>query len=227
MASAPGAALPWAAPARAACQAAEAEEEPKPLAIEAVGLAIGGRIEVCWNVEPAEGEPYSKWWGARVLRQAAAAAAAAEPDAPAGPSYVIVYDTDEGFDAEERTVQLLSRHELLDLEDGDPLHWRREGEEWEPPEEATLQDLVQSLPDDASLCAAEAEALSEMDAATQRRVAAAFREYTDCFKEYIRDKVEAAAAAGEEFVITAGMVAEFKTRHSARMERGPAGGSDL
>jgi hypothetical protein len=46
-------------------------------------------------------------------------------------------------------------------------------------------------------------------------------------REYIRDRVEAAAAAGEEFVCTAGMVAEFKTRHLARQERDPADGSDL
>jgi len=32
--------------------------------------------------------------------------------------------------------------ELLDLEDSDVLHWRLEGDAWEPSEEATLQEIV-------------------------------------------------------------------------------------
>ena len=129
-----------------------------------------------------------------------------------GPCYVIAYDPEEGFDAEERTIRIMAQREagtgvmlrwdgsacrgaseqrprantraraaagcqacvrmsasshtqpagllpvgvcghqthphyrtrctggraaddLVDLEDGDPLHWRREGERWEPPEE--------------------------------------------------------------------------------------------
>jgi hypothetical protein len=50
---------------------------------------------------------------------------------------VIAYDPEEGFDAEERTIRIMSMHELVDLEDGDPLHWRREGDRWEPPVEET------------------------------------------------------------------------------------------
>lgn len=38
------------------------------------------------------------------------------------------------------------------------------------------------LPDEASFCAAEAEALGGLDAATQRRMVAGFRDFTDRFK---------------------------------------------
>lgn len=78
-----GAALPWAsAPtaadepvanaAAAAANAAPEEEEDddeRALPLEAVGLAIGGRIEVRWDVHVEGGESYSKVsvdaWGAR------------------------------------------------------------------------------------------------------------------------------------------------------------------
>ncbi|GBF88580.1 hypothetical protein Rsub_01295 [Raphidocelis subcapitata] len=104
-------------------------QRPQALPIEALGLTIGSRIEVRWDIVPDEdeGDPYTKWWGARIMRMAA------PPPGTMGPCYIIAYDPEEGFAAEERTIRIVGLHDLVDLEDGDALHWRREGERWEPP----------------------------------------------------------------------------------------------
>lgn len=57
-----------------------------------------------------------QWWGARLSREAPAPPEGERPEeAAAGPSYVLSYDPEEGegFEAEERTVQLLSQREGL------------------------------------------------------------------------------------------------------------------
>lgn len=71
-----GAALPWAAApendaaaahdaARAAGGVDEEEDDERALPIEALGLALGGRIEVRWDIHVDGGESYSKVcvWG--------------------------------------------------------------------------------------------------------------------------------------------------------------------
>jgi len=73
-------------------------------------------MQVRWEVEPEEGAPFAKWWGARLDRQAAPEAAAAADGGDEGapePSYVICYDPEDGFEVEERTVVLLSQRELV------------------------------------------------------------------------------------------------------------------
>ncbi|KIZ01697.1 hypothetical protein MNEG_6263 [Monoraphidium neglectum] len=135
MAGYPPAGMAWGGYAHPAVQ--QLPQRPQALPIEALGLGIGSRIEVRWDIVPDEGEdgdPYTKWWGARIIRQAPP-----QQGVPMGPCYVIAYDSDEGFEAEERTIRIMSQHDLVDLEDGDPLHWRREGERWEPPEEETYR----------------------------------------------------------------------------------------
>lgn len=110
------------------------------LALERAGVKLGDRIEVCWLVGPSSAEggaPFAKWWGARIER-AAAAAATATADGKGGvilevPSFVIAYDAEEGFAPEERRVQLLTEHDLFDIETSEELHWRRAGDAWEPP----------------------------------------------------------------------------------------------
>lgn len=201
----------------------QAPETPAALTVEALGLTIGSRIEVRWDVIPddPEAEAYSKWWGASILRQA-------DPsDSQPGPCYALAYDAEEGFDAEERAVRITGQHELVDLVDGSALHWRRQGDEWEVPEEEqeseggeeTLENLVQSLPGEDEMRAAEEEAMSDLDAATQRRIAAAFRDYADRLKEYLKAREQAAKDAGQEFVVTDSIVQEFK----AAFARRPAG----
>jgi len=57
---------------------------------------------VRWDIVPDEdeGDPYVKWWGARIIRPAAP-----QPGV-IGPCYIIAYDPEEGFDAEQRTIQI-------------------------------------------------------------------------------------------------------------------------
>jgi hypothetical protein len=47
-----------------------------------------------------------QWWGARIIRQAPP-----QQGVPMGPCYVIAYDSDEGFEAEERTIRIMSQRE--------------------------------------------------------------------------------------------------------------------
>lgn len=61
--------------------------------------------QVRWDIVDDDGSAYTKWWGARIMRMVA------PPPGQLGPVYVIAYDPEEGFEAEERTIRITSLRE--------------------------------------------------------------------------------------------------------------------
>lgn len=58
-----------------------------------------------WDIVDDDGSAYTKWWGARIMRMVA------PPLGQVGPVYVIAYDPEEGFSAEERTIRITALRE--------------------------------------------------------------------------------------------------------------------
>ncbi|PNH11144.1 hypothetical protein TSOC_002069 [Tetrabaena socialis] len=126
-------ALPWAAPAAAVLEGAlqnAAEAPASGMTLEEAGLAAGGRIEVKWQVEPEDGEPFSRWWGATLVGPSSQE----DPQAPGAPIFELAYDAADGFEQERSTVRFTAAHALHQLDQAEELVWRREGEEWEEEE---------------------------------------------------------------------------------------------
>uniref|UniRef100_A0A383WDR3 Uncharacterized protein n=1 Tax=Tetradesmus obliquus TaxID=3088 RepID=A0A383WDR3_TETOB len=225
-------ALPWGS----GQQAAQDKQEPSVVAddvhavsIDQLGLTIGDRIEVKWQVQPDEGDPIERWWGASIT--------AAEPTASSGtPAYSIRYDTwpECDFNEEEQAeVALLNTHRLLDLRQQEVMAWRREGDGYEPAdtdseEEEEGEGIAADDEDEALAEGAEgrsftvaelAAGISDADvsaeearlAAAPQHVAAGYKEFMDNLKQYILAKAsQAQGEGGGELLITAADVADFK-----------------
>ncbi|KAF6257372.1 hypothetical protein COO60DRAFT_1234110 [Scenedesmus sp. NREL 46B-D3] len=125
-------ALPWGSGQQEQDAAGQVDGMPA-VGLDQLGLSLGDRIEVKWQVQPDEGDPIERWWGASIL---SAQPSTASRDVPA---YTIKYDTWPECDfteEEEAEVALLSTHRLLDLRQADVMAWRREGEDYEPPDDS-------------------------------------------------------------------------------------------
>eukprot|EP00879_Flechtneria_rotunda_P016489 GHRR01017255.1.p1 GENE.GHRR01017255.1~~GHRR01017255.1.p1 ORF type:complete len:165 (+),score=64.66 GHRR01017255.1:532-1026(+) len=152
-----GEALPWAASENGTPSKAKSEAERtndcdlRPVSTDQLGINIGARIEVMWQVEPEEGEPYKRWWGANIM-----AAGQQEPASTSGSSaqhvYDLKYDAFDDFAEEVVRVQLLSNHQLLDMSQDEIMFWRHEGDRFEPPDHQTMEaEEADALPDTVSL----------------------------------------------------------------------------
>eukprot|EP00882_Tetradesmus_deserticola_P025149 GHRQ01027608.1.p1 GENE.GHRQ01027608.1~~GHRQ01027608.1.p1 ORF type:complete len:168 (+),score=59.31 GHRQ01027608.1:241-744(+) len=145
-------ALPWGSGQKE--HSAGQTDDMRAVSLDQLGLSLGDRIEVKWQVQPDEGEPVERWWGARI--------SAAQPTAASSgsPAYTIKYDTWPECDfteEEEGDVALLSTHRLLDVRQQEVMAWRREGDDYEPEsesEEEEGEDGAQS--GDAGLAGVEA-----------------------------------------------------------------------
>lgn len=226
-------ALPWgseqqAAQAKQEHPVAVVADDVVAVSIDQLGLSIGERIEVKWQVQPDEGDPIERWWGASIIGAQPSTASSS-----GAPSYCIKYDTwlECDFTEEEQAeVALLSTHRLLDVRQQDVMAWRREGEDYEPESEEEDEDEgVQS--EDAELAdvdAAEggpvslaelAAGISDADvsaeearlASAPQHVAEGYKEFMDNLKQFILAKASQAEGDGQQgLLITTADVADFK-----------------
>ncbi|GFR52419.1 hypothetical protein Agub_g14991 [Astrephomene gubernaculifera] len=225
--------LPWAnSPVETAETQADGQEPAEQqvsatgtaLTLEAAGLAVGGRLEVKWQIEPDEGEPYSKWWGATVVGPSAQQ----DPSYPGAPVYELSYDAHDDFEQERCHVVFTSEHTLKQLDQTEELSWRREGDEWEADEDEgegaeaegeeaanseavlTVEDLIRDekeILDGKTLEEAEGEVLGSLEPSKRIAVAAGFRDFADNLISFLREKV--AASEGGEVTVTPEHVQAF------------------
>ncbi|PNW82896.1 hypothetical protein CHLRE_06g298700v5 [Chlamydomonas reinhardtii] len=233
-----GPALPWAAGENAeavAQQEATDDVAPAPrsiLRMEEAGLTAGARLEVKWNVEPDEGEAYTRWWGATLVGPSTEK----HPDHPDASVYELAYDAHDDFDQEKSHVVLMGEHSLLQLDQTEELTWRREGDEWdEVPEDGddeeevvdgeavvTMEDLAEEekeLLGGKTLEEAESEAMSTLEPAKRIAVAAGFRDFADNLVSFLHDVVGSAPESdGGPPTVTAEHVQAF-VEHMAKKQR--------
>ena len=116
---------------------AVAASKPDGVALSALGLAAGQRVEVSWEVEMTDGSEESVWWGATLSVPDGDAAAAAGGEAAAAKSEagepgeageaLLVYDESHGFSQETRRVLFTSETPSRSLSPPPGLEklWRR------------------------------------------------------------------------------------------------------
>ncbi|KXZ51066.1 hypothetical protein GPECTOR_14g51 [Gonium pectorale] len=164
------------------------------LTLEAAGVAVGGRVEVKWQIETDDGEPYARWWGATVVGPSE------ERDAelPGAPVYELAYDAHGDFEQERSHVIFVGEHTLRQLDQTEELAWRREGDTWEDEEEdedegdqadgeavVTMDDMRQMASNEKeylngkTLEEAEREVLGSMEPNKRIQLAAGFRDFAD------------------------------------------------
>ncbi|GIM02959.1 hypothetical protein Vretimale_7775 [Volvox reticuliferus] len=169
--------------------------------LDALGVAVGGRIEVKWLVEPDGEEAYFRWWGATIVGPSN------QPDVerPAAPVYELLYDAHGDFEQERSHVVFIGEHKMHQLEETDELTWRREGDEWddgcdedEGSEDAeaemeegirtdgdvlyTMADVKRMVQEDLAgqdLDELERQALQSLEPSKRIAVAAEFRDFAD------------------------------------------------
>lgn len=75
-----------------------------------------------------------QWWGATLVQRLEGSA-----DGEGRPLYLLKYDADvdAGYEEEERRVSFLDEHELYDLDLGDTVSWRMQGDTWDDLESDT------------------------------------------------------------------------------------------
>mmetsp|Transcript_16345 Transcript_16345/g.45559 ORF Transcript_16345/g.45559 Transcript_16345/m.45559 type:complete len:239 (-) Transcript_16345:252-968(-) len=161
-------------------------------ALPDVGLAVGDRIEVKWDLIDEEDNAVSQWWGAKVIGPASN-----EED---GRVYTIMYDAVGEFEKTDAKVLFLGGTELYDFgcdsHESGYLRWRLEGslsdesedEEAEEicgrPDTITMAELREEVAADADE-ALEEEAMQELSALPrdrQQHIAAGFRNMIDRVK---------------------------------------------
>lgn len=197
-----------------------------------LGLSLGDRVEVLWEVTHDEtGESTRKWWGAELCRREDGT------DGEGRVVYVLRYDPDveQGFDEhEECSVTFLEEHYLWDLGQDDELPWRRAGQTWEPPPPAggegaaeggevlSLADLAadiqtrerrrgRTLDEDA------AAMLSEMPQEQAMAIASGFRSFSEAITTHIAGLH---AQHGSDYVVTAADVQAATAAARAALHQG-------
>ncbi|KAG2429052.1 hypothetical protein HXX76_011293 [Chlamydomonas incerta] len=232
-----GPALPWAAGdnAEAATQqepAADVDPSSRTiLRLEEAGLKEGARLEVKWNIEPEEGEAYTRWWGATLVGPSSEK----HPEHPDAPVYELAYDAHDDFEQEKSHIVLTGEHSLLQLDQTDELTWRSEGDEWDEAAEdgddeeavdgeavVTMEDLAKEekeLLGDKTLEEAESEVMNTLEPAKRIAVAAGFRDFADNLVSFLHDVVGSAAESdGGPPTVTAEHVQAF-VEHMAKKQR--------
>jgi len=213
-------ALPWAAKEDPAVPA-EAEKEAhapdldtdKAIPLDQIGLAEGSRIEVLWLVELENGENFNRWWGATLEGQA-------ESADQAGPSYTIRYDPDEDEEPDIRTVHFLSEHGMIDLKEKEYMHWRLEGDTYEPSDSDDDEAAAEEGGEGAVLSISDLEqlvgppddnpnVLVEGDAYQQRLAADAMNEWKEHLKSFMAARMDQKREAGEDTIVTKDDADEF------------------
>ncbi|PRW59157.1 golgin subfamily B member 1-like isoform X1 [Chlorella sorokiniana] len=148
-------------------------------------------------------------------------------------------DSDNGFaEHEMRAVTFLDDHVLYDNVEGedacDLLHWRREGEAWEPPADDEAEEGAEAAPLSLGdivqqISAAErlrgrtveedtAEALAELPAEKRLRIAAGFRDFSEHISAELNKLSE---QHGADYVVTE---ADIKAATAAAMAAALGGG---
>lgn len=206
-----------------------------------MGLQLGDRLEVKWQLEE-EGAPAStKWWGAVLDSRPHG-----ETDGEGRQVYVLRYDPDpdSGFEEQECCrVTFLEEHALYDFGQDDELAWRQAGDSWEAPavpegEEAEGgEGAIYSLNEiAAAIKAAErrrgrtldqdaAEALSAFPQDKQMFIAAGFRNFSDHISAGV---AQLQAQHGPDYVVTAADVkAVTAAAMAAAMQNRGLGGARM
>ncbi|GIM03374.1 hypothetical protein Vretimale_8126 [Volvox reticuliferus] len=169
--------------------------------LDAIGVTVGGRVEVKWMVEPDGEEAYLRWWGATIVGPSN------QPDVerPGAPVYELLYDNYGAFEQERNHVVFIGEHKLHQLGEAGELTWRREGDEWDDDcdedegsgdaeaerEEGirtegdvlySMADLNRMVQEDFAgqdLDELERQALQSLEPSKRIAVAAGFRDFTD------------------------------------------------
>ncbi|KAL4434345.1 hypothetical protein ABPG75_000786 [Micractinium tetrahymenae] len=225
-----GAALPWAQ--QQSSEHEQGEDAVDPDLPATLGLSLGDRVEVLWQVTDEEtGESTRKWWGAELSRREEAT------DGEGRTVYVLRYDPDaeKGFEEhEECGVTFVEEHYLWDLGQDDELPWRRPGEAWEPPPPAagdggaegaevlSLADLAADIQKRerrrGRTCDEEAAAmLSEMPPDQAMAIASGFRSFSEAITAHIAGLY---AQHGSDYVVTAADVQAATAAAKAALRQG-------
>ncbi|KAG2449951.1 hypothetical protein HYH02_000055 [Chlamydomonas schloesseri] len=229
-----GPALPWAQAGGAAAQEPFGDAAPSSrtiLKLEEAGLKEGARLEVKWNIEPEDGDAYTRWWGATLVGPSSEK----HSDYPDAPVYELAYDAHDDFEQEKSHVVFTGEHSLLQLDQTDELTWRREGDEWDEAAEdgddeeavdgeavVTMEDLAKEekeLLGGKTLEEAESEVMNTLEPAKRIAVAAGFRDFADNLVSFLHDVVGSAPASdGGPPTVTAEHVQAF-VEHMAKKQR--------
>eukprot|EP01024_Parvocaulis_polyphysoides_P030373 TRINITY_DN2757_c0_g2_i1.p1 TRINITY_DN2757_c0_g2~~TRINITY_DN2757_c0_g2_i1.p1 ORF type:complete len:266 (-),score=43.10 TRINITY_DN2757_c0_g2_i1:440-1189(-) len=171
-----------------------------------IQLQIGDRFQVLWRIEVLSEDQEQtvssgfRWWGCKLLGPAfiegtQPSSSTLLKDPQQRQVWKILYDEEEGFDPEIRTVSFTEHiGELFDMQEGGILEWRLEGDHSSSSEdeeggsyemaEDELVDLRQFADGFSNDLVAqmEQEAMSQMQnlpADQQLRIASAMREFID------------------------------------------------
>uniref|UniRef100_A0A7S2JJ40 Tudor domain-containing protein n=1 Tax=Haptolina brevifila TaxID=156173 RepID=A0A7S2JJ40_9EUKA len=156
---------------------------PSGQPLDAIGVAIGGTVEVLWDVELDDGSADAVWWAAKVE------ADASEDEAGAAR---LVYVADHGFEEETRRVLFLEGSFLWDTGLKERLPYRREGEagpeldEGEEEENANEDDVKEE----------EEEEEEEHNAAAEHSVGSTVKARFQGGERYCAGTIQAAHADG-------------------------------
>ncbi|KAL4423243.1 hypothetical protein ABPG77_000035 [Micractinium sp. CCAP 211/92] len=226
-----GAALPWAQQTAQDQQGPEAVDPDLPATL---GLSVGDRVEVLWEVTVNEtNESTRKWWGAELSRREDGT------DGEGRTVYVLRYDPDKdmGFDEhEECCVTFLEDHYLWDLGQDEELPWRQVGHTWEPPpplagdgaaegaEVFSLADLAADIETrerrrGRTLDEEAAAMLSEMPQERAMAIASGFRSFSEAISTHIAGLY---AQHGSDYVVTAADVQAATAAARAALRQGGA-----
>lgn len=169
----------------------------------------GCRIEVLWlvegdgaqdgNLDAAPNQTSSVWWPATVMERADAEGERETAGADAAPSVALRYAKYGAFEEEQRVVNFVGPHLLVDLSEGQELEWRREGEDWEPDPDpvVTIEELAR---EEAEGGADAAGVLGSLTYDRQIKVAEGMRKAADFFKTQLHGLLR---AKGDGHVVTA------------------------
>ncbi|GIL50957.1 hypothetical protein Vafri_7031 [Volvox africanus] len=201
------------------------------LKLDALGIAVGGRVEVKWQVEPDGEEAYFRWWGATIVGPSNQQ----DVKRPGAPVYELLYDAHDDFEQERGHVVFTGEHKLSQLDQTDELTWRREGDEWddycdedegsEGPEDEgegittegevlyTMDDVHRMVEEDFAgqdMDELERQALQSLEPSKRIAVAAEFRDFADNLNEFLRER------CGNGGVVTADDIKLFMESRAKR-----------
>jgi len=185
------------------------QEDPDLKKLQELGLEIGTRLEVMWDVEDSNThELTSHWWGCKLVQ----GEGAKMYDSDRRRVWKILYDAkidiDESFKDENALVTFVDTCELFDMERELSLQWRIEGKEVNIPV-LTMNDILQSQAQiESEEGAAEGEsveqhavnALNTLPMDAQQRLVAGYRDFADNMKARL---AEIQQREGEGYAITA------------------------
>ncbi|CAM9280677.1 unnamed protein product [Choristocarpus tenellus] len=121
--------------------------------LDSVGLKVGARIEVCWDIEDENGKCTEKWWGSTV-----GPAVSGKRASSGRPVFILQYDALDGMEACDHEVSFIDGLRLTDIKEDADMPWKREGCEIDQ------RALLESIGDESVNIGEFVRAQEEMDA---------------------------------------------------------------